>query len=108
VPDECLARWRSWRGELEPDALVAVLVAFGSPPSCEPVDDVESLTAEAIRTWLAELLDELAADDNLTVSDVLDRALRRWATAMADRYNAGYHWPHPIPRRPFPPPLVHP
>jgi hypothetical protein len=64
--------------------------------------------ADPLRSRLAELLDGLAADGGTTLAEVLDQALRRWATAMADRYNAGYHWPHPMPRRPFPPPLVNP
>lgn len=33
-------------------------------------------------------------------------AVRRWVLAMAARYNDGYHWPHPVPRRSFPPPRV--
>jgi hypothetical protein len=35
----------------------------------------------------------------------LQAAVRRWVTAMADRYNNGHHWPHPAARRGFPPPL---
>ncbi|MGH9228318.1 MAG: hypothetical protein ACRD07_06210 [Acidimicrobiales bacterium] len=35
----------------------------------------------------------------------LQTALRRWVSAMADRHNSGHHWPHPAPRRGFPPPL---
>jgi hypothetical protein len=31
--------------------------------------------------------------------------VRRWVRAMAERYNNGHHWPHPVPRRGFPPPL---
>lgn len=34
------------------------------------------------------------------------RAVRRWVTVMAERYNAGRHWPHPAPRRLFPAPLI--
>lgn len=36
----------------------------------------------------------------------LQRAVRTWAQAMADRYNSGYHWPHPAPRRAFLPPRI--
>lgn len=36
----------------------------------------------------------------------LQGAVRRWVTVMADRYNNGHHWPHPAPRRGFPPPLL--
>ncbi len=34
------------------------------------------------------------------------RAVRRWVLTMADRYNAGHHWPHPTSRRAFPPTLT--
>lgn len=33
-------------------------------------------------------------------------AVRHWITAMAARYNDGHHWPHPTPRRSFPPTLL--
>ena len=33
-------------------------------------------------------------------------AVRRWVLAMAARYNDGQHWPHPVPRRSFPPPRL--
>jgi len=33
-------------------------------------------------------------------------AIRRWVLTMADRYNGGHHWPHPLPRRSFPPPMI--
>ncbi len=33
-------------------------------------------------------------------------AVRRWVLTMADRYNDGHHWPHPAPRRSFPPPML--
>ena len=36
----------------------------------------------------------------------LQRAVRVWILVMADRYNAGYHWPHPTPRRHYPPARV--
>lgn len=36
----------------------------------------------------------------------LQGALRRWVTTMADRYNGGHHWPHPAPRRGYPPPAI--
>ena len=40
--------------------------------------------------------------------DTVQRAVRVWVLVMADRYNAGCHWPHPTPRRSFPPPRVLP
>lgn len=36
----------------------------------------------------------------------LQAAVRHWVTTMAARYNNGHHWPHPVPRRQFPPPLI--
>jgi hypothetical protein len=33
----------------------------------------------------------------------LQRAVRWWVVVMAERYNAGYQWPHPTPRRLVPP-----
>ena len=38
--------------------------------------------------------------------EALQRAVRIWVLVMADRYNAGCYWPHPAPRRRFPPPQV--
>ena len=38
--------------------------------------------------------------------ETLQRAVRVWVLVMADRYNAGYRWPHPAPRLAFPPPLL--
>jgi hypothetical protein len=35
--------------------------------------------------------------------EALQRAIRVWVLAMADRYNSGYDWPHPTARRAFPP-----
>lgn len=36
---------------------------------------------------------------------VLQRAIRVWVLTMGAQYNACHHWPHPQPRRRFPPPL---
>ena len=33
-------------------------------------------------------------------------AVRQWVLTMAERYNAGHHWPHPVERRQFPPARV--
>lgn len=38
--------------------------------------------------------------------EAVQRAVRVWVLAMADRYNAGHHWPQPESRRLFPPPLL--
>ena len=40
-----------------------------------------------------------------TTSVALQEAVRRWVAAMGERFNDGRHWPHPTPRRGFPPPL---
>ena len=40
--------------------------------------------------------------------DAMQRAVRVWVLVMADRYNAGCYWPHPTPRRSYPPPQVLP
>ena len=76
---------------------------------------------EAVRWTLPDLDDEAAwqTPDPLvhTLHRLLDQAdtpvarslqiaLLQWVTAMAERYNNGHHWPHPQPRRGFPPPLL--
>lgn len=33
-------------------------------------------------------------------------AVRHWVLVMAARYNDCHHWPHPAPRRLFPPPML--
>jgi hypothetical protein len=33
-------------------------------------------------------------------------AVRHWVLTTAARYNDGRHWPHPAPRRSFPPPML--
>jgi hypothetical protein len=45
-------------------------------------------------------------DTSGPTAERLQTAVRRWVTAMAERYNNGHHWPHPAPRRGFPPPLL--
>ncbi len=45
-------------------------------------------------------------DATVTAAEILQQAVRRWATETANRYNAGHHWPHPTARRSFPPPLT--
>lgn len=47
-----------------------------------------------------------ALDDPADVAATLQAALRRWVLVMAERFNAGHHWPHPVPRRQFPPPRI--
>jgi hypothetical protein len=38
--------------------------------------------------------------------EALQRAVRAWVLVKGDRYNAGHHWPHPTPRRHYPPARV--
>lgn len=37
-----------------------------------------------------------------TDHEALQRAVRVWVLVTADRFNSGFHWPHPVPRRGFP------
>lgn len=65
-------------------------------------DDAESWNSpdplkDALRRFL---------DDPAPASERVQTAVRRWVAAMADRYNDGHHWPHPVARRGFPPPLL--
>lgn len=57
---------------------------------------------EPLRTALAGLLDRTTGP----VDKELQAAIRRWVIATADRFNSGHHWPHPTPRRGFPPPAL--
>jgi hypothetical protein len=49
------------------------------------------------------IVDAMATDVDSPIS--IQTAIRRWVLTMADRYNDGHHWPHPMARRGFPPPL---
>ncbi len=55
---------------------------------------------------LRSALTRLLAADTGPAAAVAQTAVRRWVLAMAARYNNGYHWPHPTPRRSFPPPML--
>ncbi len=57
---------------------------------------------DPLRSALTALLDRTTA----AVDVEIQVAVRRWVLAAADRYNNGYHWPHPAPRRGFPPPIL--
>lgn len=65
-------------------------------------DDAMWDRADPLGDSLHRLLDTTSGP----VAPALQAALRRWITAMADRFNNGHHWPHPTPRRGFPPPLL--
>lgn len=55
---------------------------------------------------LAATLRQLVDQTDVPVADRMQAAVRRWVVAMAGRYNDGQHWPHPTPRRGFPPPSL--
>jgi hypothetical protein len=57
---------------------------------------------DPLRGTLATLLDRTAGPLDVEIQ----AAVRRWVLAAAARYNNGQHWPHPAPRRGFPPPNV--
>lgn len=73
---------------------------------CSTTDDADDAGATVDRLCVA-LSDGLAASD-LDAATTIQSAIRRWALAMADRYNDGHHWPHPVDRRGFPPPEIDP
>lgn len=57
---------------------------------------------DPLRSTVGRFLDEVSKP----MSEEVQIALRHWVLAMAARYNDGHHWPHPTPRRTFPPPLL--
>lgn len=69
------------------------------------VDD-DPRPADASNDTLGARFRRLAEHADLQGAGSAQAALRRWVTTMADRYNNGRHWPHPAPRRGFPPPAI--
>lgn len=66
-----------------------------------PGDNEEPWSSpDPLRDTLRQFLDDAAP-----TAERVQTAVRRWVTAMADRYNDGHHWPHPAARRGFPPPV---
>ncbi|MGD9797324.1 MAG: hypothetical protein AB7V15_04340 [Acidimicrobiia bacterium] len=57
---------------------------------------------DPLRSTLTALLNQPAGPIEVEIQ----AAVRRWVFAAADRYNNGHHWPHPAPRRGFPPPTL--
>jgi len=55
---------------------------------------------------LADTLRSFLDHGGTPVAQEVQAAVRDWVTAAADRYNRGCCWPHPQPRRGFPPPLL--
>lgn len=73
-----------------------------------PADDEEWQPGDPdpLSTQLAQLVERLHDDPATTAAEILQQAIRRWASIDAQHFNAGYHWPHPAPRREFPPPAI--
>ena len=61
---------------------------------------------EALGDALGNALCRIAQPADTSTAERLQAALRRWVTTMANRYNDGHHWPHPVTRRDFPPPTI--
>lgn len=55
---------------------------------------------------LGEALARIPQPAETPTAERIQAAMRRWVTTMADRYNEGHHWPHPVARRGFPPPML--
>lgn len=55
---------------------------------------------------LAHALERVLAEADSPVASSVQAAVRRWVTVTAERCNGGHHWPHPQPRRGFPPPML--
>lgn len=66
----------------------------------------EALDAYVADDTLGSQLQRLAEHSDIHTATRVQAALRHWVTTMADRYNDGRHWPHPAPRRGFPPPAI--
>ena len=69
-------------------------------------DDSDSEPAWGDHDPLHRTLRKFVEGPRARSSAEAQEAIRRWALAMADRYNDGHHWPHPSPRRAFPPPAI--
>jgi hypothetical protein len=74
----------------------------------DPTTATGANDADPLRTHMAQVIDLVGHDADTTFAEALQQAIRRWATTMAERFNGGYHWPHPTPRRGFPPRLIDP
>ncbi|GMU79659.1 MAG: hypothetical protein AMXMBFR46_24490 [Acidimicrobiia bacterium] len=83
--------------------------------SLTPDDEDIWLAADPLAAGLRKLLEPADEDAPLDGNDEPDRiataiqtAVRHWLHATATAYNNGHHWPHPHPRRGFPPPRLDP
>jgi hypothetical protein len=57
---------------------------------------------DPLRTTMRRFLD----DGTEPSAEQAQAAVRRWVLVMSAQYNDAHHWPHPTPRRSFPPPLI--
>lgn len=78
------------------------LVRHGAPEPDAEQDD-HPTGVDPLNDTLSRFLATLPEPDAPPAADALQEAIRRWTAAMAERHNASYHWPHPTPRRRFPP-----
>lgn len=69
----------------------------------EAIGAGEPATGERPRTGHVH---DLRAADSPAAAGEVQAAVRQWVTTMASRYNSGHHWPHPLPRRGFPAPML--
>lgn len=66
-------------------------------------EDVPWDEPDPLASTLGDVLDILAVEPHLGAQVVLQQAVRRWVLALAASANDGAYWPHPLPRRAFPP-----
>jgi len=66
-------------------------------------DDLPWDAADPLASTLADVLDALAVEPHLDARAVFQQAVRRWVLDVAACSNDGALWPHPLPRRSFPP-----
>lgn len=66
-------------------------------------DDLPWDARDPLAATLADMLEILAVEPHLDARVVLQQAVRRWVLDLAVVANDGACWPHPRPRRSFPP-----
>ena len=65
--------------------------------------DVPWDAPDPLASTFGDVLHILAVEPHLESQVVLQQAVRRWVLALAASANEGAFWPHPLPRRSFPP-----
>ena len=61
---------------------------------------------DPLRSTLTGLLAVTTIDEPVRISVAIQQALRHWGATMSTIHNDGDPWPHPLPRKTFPPELV--